>query len=351
MKKPKNVLISLLLMMFISCGYSQIFPPPGNLLVIVDGDVPILSWDSPSKDLVYYNIYRNNLFIDSTTDLEYTDTIQFFYFNEWYVTAVYTNPDGESEPSNWTVLSILLLEEIPYFENFDFAYAIWSTKAITGQTEWELVDTTSYSGNQSAGCYSSSYGDKSVLYSCPISGYAFVEIQLKFWYKCPIENYISDELRVYKIDWPADTIYLANVLSDQNQWTEKVINLGDLEGLQLYFESTSKGGGGVFIDSISVTEILTATDEIMKFGKIQLYQNTPNPFDTKTTIGFYLPNDGKINLSVYNINGQLLDIVLDEKLQSGEHFIDFYPLKLSAGIYYYSVETNDEKLVKKLIIK
>ena len=330
-------------------GYAQ-FPPPENLIATVNGDDPILSWDAPSKDLAYYNIYRNNLLIDNTTELEYTDTIQFVYSNEWYVTAVYANPNGESEPSNTSYIFIGIAEEIPYYENFDLNYAWWATRAITGQKEWELVDTTSFSGVQCAGFYPTTYGDKSVLYSCPIGGYLLDEIELSFWYKCPEKNNISDELQVYRIEWPQDTIYLSEILTNQNQWTEKKINLGDIDGLALHFESTSKGGGGIFIDSIKIVEILTSTEEIKNYHKLQLYQNFPNPFSYKTRIGFHLPKDDQVKISIYCQNGQKLKTILDEKLMQGEHFVDFHRMDLSSGVYYYSLKTSKQKVIKKFII-
>jgi hypothetical protein len=337
-------------MLVIHVGYSQNFPPPVNLQVIIDGEEPLLIWEAPTKDLAYYNIYRNNLLVGNTTNLEYSDTIQFVYFNEWYVTAVYVNPNGESDPSNTAVLAVPLLEQIPYFENFDNEVAIWSTKVITGQTEWQLVDFTSFSGTQSAGCYSPIYGNKSILYSPPIIGNLDGEIELSFWYKCPVENSNSDELKVYRFDWQGDTILLSGVLTNQNQWTQKKIILGDLDEFHISFESTSKGGGGVYIDSIGITEIFTSVNEKLNVDKIQLYQNIPNPFNFKTTIGFYLPQNEKVKLSIYNHNGQLVKMILDEKIPRGEHFIDFYQMELSSGVYYYSIETNEKKLVKKFII-
>ena len=344
----KRIILCIIILFFIQSGYSQ-FPPPENLNISMEPN-PTLTWDAPSKDLVYYNVYRNNLFVDNTTDLEYTDTIQFALLNVWYVTAVYSNPDGESEPSNWESLSIPLGEEIPYFENFDNGYAIWATRAITGQKEWELIDTTSFSGVQCAGFFSTTYGDKSVLYSCPIGGYLLDEIELSFWYKCPLENNISDELQVYRIEWPQDTIYLSEMLTNQNQWTEKKINLGDIDGLSLHFESISKGGGGVFVDSIRIVEILTSTEEIKNYHKLQLYQNFPNPFSYKTKIGFYLPKGDQVKISIYCPNGQQLKTILDIKLMQGEHFVDFHRMDISSGVYYYSLETSEQKVVKKFIV-
>lgn len=346
----KKTIIYIFIWLIVQSGYSQSFPPPENLILTGTDVHPTLLWESPSKDLSYYKIYRNNLLIDTTSELEYTDTLQFMYNNEWFVTAMYANPDGESEPSNWTTLCCQVVEEIPYVENFDLDYAIWSTKVITGQEEWKLVDTTSYSGNQCAGFYSSDYGDISLLYSSPIGTVSAAEVELSFWYKCPVENNISDELLVYRVEWPSDTIYLTESLTNLNLWTEKKINLGGLQSLFLRFESTSKGGGGVFIDSIQVVGILTSTNEIKGSQKLQLYQNFPNPFSHKTNIGFYLPKDDQVKISIYYQNGQKLKTILDKKLIQGEHFVDFHRTDISSGVYYYSLETSEQKVMKKFII-
>jgi len=266
---PIRTFFSVIALLLIQFEHAQNFPPPVNLQIILDDEEPLLIWEAPTKDLSYYNIYRNNLLIGNTTNLQYIDMIQFVFYNEWYVTAVYVNPTGESDPSNTAAFGVPLLEQIPYFENFDYDVAIWSTFIINGQTEWQLVDSTSYSGIQCAGYYSPEFGNKSILYSPSIIGNLTEEVELNFWYKCPESNNFSDELMVYRFCL-TDTILLSDALTNQNQWTQKKIILGDLDEFHISFESLSNGGEGVFIDSVSITETLTSIEIDLELEGLQL---------------------------------------------------------------------------------
>jgi hypothetical protein len=51
----------------------------------------------------------------------------------------------------------------------------------------------------------------------------------------------------------------------------------------------------------------------------ELFQNYPNPFNPATEIKFSLAEDSKVNLSVYNTNGQLVKTLLDGKTEKGYH--------------------------------
>jgi flagellar hook assembly protein FlgD len=50
-----------------------------------------------------------------------------------------------------------------------------------------------------------------------------------------------------------------------------------------------------------------------------LSQNFPNPFSSSTTIPYFLPFEGNVNLSVYNIMGEKIVTLVDETQQSGQH--------------------------------
>ncbi len=80
--------------------------PPQNLTAIGGNGFVNLNWNAPGRTddlraLSSYKIYRNGTFLTSVTGLSYTDNN---VINEttysYYVTAVYTNPAGESDPSN-----------------------------------------------------------------------------------------------------------------------------------------------------------------------------------------------------------------------------------------------------------
>ena len=88
---------------------------------------------------------------------------------------------------------------------------------------------------------------------------------------------------------------------------------------------------------------------------IKLLQNYPNPFNPKTTIKFELSKPGKTKVAIYNIKGQKVKILLDEKLESGKHSLVWNGKnekgkKVASGTYFYKVEVNKEIKVKKMLL-
>ncbi len=82
---------------------TPVFNPPRNLTATFTGTQVQLSWQAP-LDVVpaSYNIFRDNVQINSSpvTQLTYNDVNPPFGMHTYYVTALYTNPNGESVPSN-----------------------------------------------------------------------------------------------------------------------------------------------------------------------------------------------------------------------------------------------------------
>ncbi len=95
-----------------------IFTPPTNLSAQMLGEAIKLTWQSPTqKNLAYYNIYRNDTLIDTTSDTNYTDqniTDQQTY--TYKITAFYQNPEGESDFSNSVTIQALFQHNITQLE-------------------------------------------------------------------------------------------------------------------------------------------------------------------------------------------------------------------------------------------
>ncbi len=70
----------------------------------------------------------------------------------------------------------------------------------------------------------------------------------------------------------------------------------------------------------------------------KLYQNAPNPFDSETSIGFDLPNDEPVKLTIANAQGQIVKVI--EKMGTrGYNNISINKSDLlSTGIYFYRVD-------------
>ncbi|MCL5030085.1 MAG: SpaA isopeptide-forming pilin-related protein [Bacteroidetes bacterium] len=84
--------------------------------------------------------------------------------------------------------------------------------------------------------------------------------------------------------------------------------------------------------------------------KYQLNQNYPNPFNPTTTIRYDLPKAGFVKITVYNILGQEIRVLVNEEKNPGVYEIKFDAKYLASGIYFYTIRTGDFIQSKKMIL-
>ncbi len=82
-----------------------------------------------------------------------------------------------------------------------------------------------------------------------------------------------------------------------------------------------------------------------------LSQNYPNPFNASTSIRFDLERESRVQLTVYDIRGRTVGILLNTILPAGHHQITFHSADLSSGIYIYRLQTGFSNQARKLIIQ
>lgn len=73
--------------------------------------------------------------------------------------------------------------------------------------------------------------------------------------------------------------------------------------------------------------------------KFDLSQNYPNPFNPSTKINYDLPVDGKVNISLYDISGRQVAILVNEVKTAGYYTVNFNASSLSSGTYFYRIST------------
>jgi hypothetical protein len=86
-----------------------------------------------------------------------------------------------------------------------------------------------------------------------------------------------------------------------------------------------------------------------------LDQNYPNPFNPHTNIEFYLPRQSYVKLSIYNILGQEIKILIDKPMNGGRFVADWDSTdktgnKVTSGIYLYSLQIDEFQISKKMIL-
>ncbi len=85
-------------------------------------------------------------------------------------------------------------------------------------------------------------------------------------------------------------------------------------------------------------------------------KNYPNPFNPTTTISFDLPKSANVDLSIYNIKGQKVKTLTDEKYSKGKHSLIWNGTNdknqnVGSGVYFYKLNVNGKiKSVKKCMM-
>jgi hypothetical protein len=82
----------------------------------------------------------------------------------------------------------------------------------------------------------------------------------------------------------------------------------------------------------------------------RLYQNYPNPFNHSTTISFSLPQEGLVRLQVFNLLGEQVATLVDEKRPAGYYSVVFDAPHLSSGLYLCKLILSDFVSVRKLVL-
>jgi hypothetical protein len=79
-----------------------------------------------------------------------------------------------------------------------------------------------------------------------------------------------------------------------------------------------------------------------------LYQSRPNPAKGNATIAFDLPEDAKVTLTIYDINGRKVTTVVDRALLAGEREAEVSGL--TPGVYIYKLDAGSFSAVKKMVV-
>jgi len=121
---------------------------------------------------------------------------------------------------------------------------------------------------------------------------------------------------------------------------------------QLFGEvATELGDGGSMLNNAGFVGSLVPSE----FG---LSQNYPNPFNPETIIRYQLPEVADVVLNIYNINGQLINTLVNGNIKEGYHQVvwdgrDGFGNIVAGGLYIFSIRaTNDQSesfhLAKKM---
>ena len=108
----------------------------------------------------------------------------------------------------------------------------------------------------------------------------------------------------------------------------------------------------------AVVHVSTSTDILEEVipEEYTLSQNYPNPFNPSTKIEYTLPESANVKVSIYDILGRQIDVLLNSQKTTGRYTLNWNAAKFASGIYFCEIKANGEnnsfrKIIKMLFIK
>jgi len=95
---------------------------------------------------------------------------------------------------------------------------------------------------------------------------------------------------------------------------------------------------------------LSVSSEESVPSELSLIGSFPNPFNPSTVIAYQLYIDGDVNISVYNMKGQLVSNLYDSYQAAGYHEITFDASDLSSGMYFVTISNGNEVYNQKVLL-
>ncbi|HQH57163.1 MAG TPA: T9SS type A sorting domain-containing protein, partial [Candidatus Marinimicrobia bacterium] len=75
----------------------------------------------------------------------------------------------------------------------------------------------------------------------------------------------------------------------------------------------------------------------------------PNPFNPSVTIPYGLAEDGQMSLKVYNLRGELVEVLISTYALKGTYSYNWSPQNLSAGIYLVRLQSGNHTSMQKIV--
>ena len=81
-----------------------------------------------------------------------------------------------------------------------------------------------------------------------------------------------------------------------------------------------------------------------------LSQNYPNPFNPTTTISYQLPEASAVTLTVFNVAGQEVALLIDGPVNAGYHTVQWDASDMASGIYFYRIQAGNFADMKRMVV-
>ena len=160
--------------------------------------------------------------------------------------------------------------------------------------------------------------------------------------------FVEDSLKINNLD-----IY---ALAGKNNAFDTTISnqIVDDGILDIYFSAVNYGEGyeyaGPFLNGLEIHLIQSLSNDPLEATSYSISRPYPNPFNNKLTIPVNVKNNGEVHVAIFNISGQLIDIIQEVILPEGKHELIWDAKNYSSGLYIIQTKINNKVNYEKTIL-
>jgi len=169
--------------------------------------------------------------------------------------------------------------------------------------------------------------------------------ELRLWTVTRTQPQIdSNKCRKWRNDLTSSTGIKA-IWHFDSTYTDSVSNYNGTPQGSVVFDTVSFPIPGANCNLVGIQTIGTSIPE-----NYSLEQNYPNPFNPQTNIRFSIPKGEFVEITIFDITGKEIAVVLREPLEAGYYNADFNAVNLASGIYFYKITAGEYSNVKKMVL-
>ena len=160
--------------------------------------------------------------------------------------------------------------------------------------------------------------------------------------------FVEDSLKINNLD-----IY---ALAGKNNAFDTTISnqIVDDGILDIYFSAVNYGEGyeyaGPFLNGLEIHLIQSLSNDPLEATSYSISRPYPNPFNNKLTIPVNVKNNGEVHVAIFNISGQLIDVIQEVILPEGKHELIWDAKNYSSGLYIIQTKINNKVNYEKTIL-
>ena len=114
-------------------------------------------------------------------------------------------------------------------------------------------------------------------------------------------------------------------------------------------EDNNKGWNALQISGVMVTSAPASELHVVP-NEFELFEAFPNPFNPSTQIQYALPEHSLVRLSVYDVQGRRVAILVNATQPAGKHTVSFDAKNLATGVYFYRLTAGAFQQTKKILL-